>query len=102
MRARPVKKLYDNIGSKMWEVPPRSPDLNPVEFFWAWLRKHLRAMDLKDAVAGRPVLGKMAYTARVRRVCATKKAQTVEKNVSRRLKKACQMVIKAKGRAIKG
>ena len=102
LRAKPVRKLYDKIGIKTWQVPPRSPDLNPIELFWAWLRKHLRAMDLKDAVAGRPVLGKMAYIARVRRVCATKKAQTVGKNVSLRLKKACQMVIKARGRAIKG
>ena len=42
-------------------IPPRSTDLRPVEKFWSWLRRKLRAMDLKDAVAKRPVLGKMAY-----------------------------------------
>jgi transposase len=25
----------------MWHIPPRSPDLNPVEKFWGWLRKEL-------------------------------------------------------------
>ena len=32
-----------------WHVPPRSPDLNPVEKYWAWLRRKLRAMDLDDS-----------------------------------------------------
>ena len=59
---------------KLWKMPARSPDLNPVERYWAWLRRKLRAMDLQDAVAGRPTLGKTAYKARVRAVCRSKKA----------------------------
>ena len=59
-------------GVKLWHVPAKSPDLNPVEMVWAALRKKLRKMDLADAVAKRPVLDKSAYTARVRRVLKTK------------------------------
>ena len=55
----------------------KSPDLNPVERFWAWLRKKLRRMDLADANAKRPVFGKTAYIARVKRVVQTKKDQQV-------------------------
>ena len=102
LQVKEAKKLYGKIGLKMWHCPPRSPDLNPVELFWAFLRKRLRAMDLKDAMAKRPVLSKMAYTQRVRRVLKTQKAQTTAKNIALRLKKACRLVVKAEGQAIKG
>ena len=29
-----------------------------MELYWAWLKKHLRALDLKDAVAKKAALGK--------------------------------------------
>ena len=102
LHEKQANKLYAKVGLKMWHCPPRSPDLNPVELFWAWLRRKLRALDLKDAIADRPVLGKMAYTQRVRRVLKTKKAQTTAKNIALRLKKACRLVVKSGGAAIKG
>ena len=52
----------------LWRVPPRSPDLNPVERFWAYLQKRLRRLDLRDAFNRRPCLGRSAYIARVRQV----------------------------------
>ena len=59
-------------------------------------------MDLNDAVTGRPVLGKMAYKDRVRRVIKTLKAQTVAANIAKGLRKTCRAVLKAKGAAVKG
>ena len=82
---------------KLWKMPAHSPDLNPVERFWAWLRKKLRAMDLADAVAGRPVLGKSAYKARVRSVCRSKKAQSVAANQAKLMKRVCRRIISKKG-----
>ena len=29
---------------RLLKVPPRSPDLNPVEKFWSWLRRELIAL----------------------------------------------------------
>ena len=71
--------------------------LNPVEKFWAWLRSRLRAMDLRDAVAKRPVLRKTAFRAPVRRLCQTKKAQKVAGNHARALKGVCRMILQKKG-----
>ena len=71
--------------------------LNPVEKFWAWLRSRLRAMDLRDAVAKRPVLRKTAYRARVRRLCQTKKAQKVAGNHARALEGVCRIILQKKG-----
>ena len=64
-------------------VPPRSPDLNPVEKFWSWLRRELLALDLKDLKTGRPALGKTAFKKRVRSLCRTQKAKLVAQNVAR-------------------
>jgi len=91
-RSGPWKILCDNesflradisaAAHRRWRVgliklPARSPDLNPVEMFWAWLRKRLRALDLDDFVKRRPVPGKEAYKARVRRVLRSRQAQVV-------------------------
>ena len=81
----------------MWKMPPKSPDLNPVERFWAWLRTKLRRMDLADAVDKRPVMSKDEYKARVRRVAHTKKAQEVASNQARLMKKVCRAVLKKEG-----
>ena len=55
------KQAHANARLCMWHIPPRSPDLNPIEKYWAWLRKSLLARDLSDAVAKRPALDKAGY-----------------------------------------
>ena len=86
----------------LWKIPKHSHDLNPVERFWSWLKKKLRAMDLADCVANRPVLGKTAYKQRIRAVLKTKKAQQVATNCAVSLKKVCKEVVKLKGAASSG
>ena len=80
-------------------IPSRSPDLNPVERFWGWLKKTLHKMDLKDAMAKKAPLGKMAYRERVRAVCRSKKAQTVASSYAKSFRKVCAAVVKKKGAA---
>ena len=82
-------------------MPPKSPDLNPVEKFWAFLRRRLRMRDLADLKAKRKPLSKTAYKARVRVVCSAAKAQQVAKNCSRSLRKTCLEVIAKHGAASK-
>lgn len=78
-------------------IPPRSPDLNPVERFWGWLRKELRRLDLLDLKNKRPVMSKVQYKQRVKRVCKTKRAQVVASNYAKSLKRVCKLVIEKKG-----
>ena len=61
-----------------------------------------RAVDLADALAERPVLGKTAYRARVRRVIKSAKSQTVAGNSAKGLRATCKRVVAAKGAAVKG
>ena len=102
LNAKDAKAMYTKIGVKLWRVPPRSPDLNPVEKFWAWLRKQLRAMDLRDAIAKRPLLTKVAYRERIRRLCASQKAQRVASNIALGLRKTCKEVKLKRGAASRG
>ena len=63
------------------------------------MKKTLRKMDLKDAMAKKAPLGKMVYKERVRGVCRSKKAQTVASNYAKSFRKACAAVVKEKGAA---
>ena len=80
-------------------IPARSPDLTPVEQVWAHLRMKLRAMDLADAVAKKPVLGKTAYMMRVRQVVKSQRFQSMAGNVARGLRKTCREVVRKRGAA---
>ena len=95
-------KAHKRSNLKLLRIPAKSPDLNPIERFWGWLRKKLRAMDLKDAVASRPVLDKSAYIARVRRVVKSKAAQKCAANCAKSLRKVCKEVVLKKGAASSG
>ena len=99
LRAKESMKAYRSKRIVLWSVPPKSPDLNPVELFWGWLRTKLRRMDLADMRKKRKALGKTGYTARIKGVISSNKAQTVAKNFAKRLRKTCQQVVLRKGAA---
>ena len=98
---RAKKSIASHLAAKvqLFKIPARSPDFNPVERFWSWLRQKLRAMDLKDAVAKQPPLSKTAYIRRVRSVCQSKKAQRVAATQALQMKRVCREVVKNKGAA---
>ena len=86
-------------GSKLWTIPPKSPDLNPIERIGAWLKKKLRAMDLAGALEARFVLGKTAYIECARRVLKSSRAQSVAKNQANTWHKVCKAIVQKKGAA---
>jgi hypothetical protein len=59
-------------------------------------------MDLKDALAKKPVLGKAAYRRRVRSVCSSREAQRVAKSCVLGLRKVCKEIVAKKGAATRG
>ncbi len=84
------------------KIPPRSPDLNPVEKFWGWMRKQLRAMDLDDLVRKRQPVTKAQLKARVRRLMRSAKAKRVAKNFVKGLRNVCFEVLEKGGGATRG
>ena len=56
-------------------------------------------MDLKDAVAKKPVPSKAQYKCRVRSLLKTKAAQRAAANIAKRMWKVCKVVDKKRGAA---
>jgi transposase len=77
LSAKKCALFYKSKGIVLLQIPPRSPDLNPIEMYWAWVRRQMRLKDLEDLRCRRPALGKTATKARVRALLRTKKAQQV-------------------------
>ena len=86
------KAAHKNAKVSLWHVPPRSPDLNPVEQYWSWLRRRLRQLDLKDVVAKRPGRTKQQYVQRVKQVMKSAKSKLVSKNIMMSYRKTCQRI----------
>ena len=89
-------------GVQVRVLPPYSPDLNPIEKYWSWLRRHLQKMDLEDLTKRKKVPSKTEYKARVRSVMQTNKSQEVAENIMQNFRKHCEKVKNAGGAAVKG
>ena len=90
------KRARGGPSISLWKIPPRSPDLNPVEKFWSWLR---RRRDLQDYRQKKACLTKAQYIARVRHVLGTEKAQQVAKRIASVFKKTRKEVDDKSGAA---
>jgi transposase len=93
---------HEEAGVIVWNVPASSPDLNPVEQMWAWLRKQLLQKDREDLNAKRPPIQRTAFQARVRSLLATQKARRVASRIAGGFRKKCQEVVKKKGAMARG
>lgn len=102
LHAAAAREEYRKQNLRMWKIPPKSPDLNPIERFWSYLKARLRALDLKDALRKRPALGKTAYKARVKRVLQAKCTQTAAKNIVKGYMKTCKDIVRSRGAASTG
>ena len=102
LKAKATQVAHAKARVELWHIPPRSPDLNPVEKFWGWLRKRLRAMDLADLKAKRRPIQRTALKARVRRLVQTERAKAVAKNFVVGLRQVSAEVVRKKGAASRG
>ena len=99
LHSKEARRAYQRHAISLWTLPPRSPDLNPIEKFWSWLRRELRRRDLQDYANKKVCLTKAKYIARVEQVLQTAKAQRVAANIAGGLKKVCKEVAEKGGAA---
>ena len=79
----------------LWRIPAKSPDLNPIERFWSYLRKRLNKLDLQDALKNRPWIGKLAY--KTKNVLNSAYAQNAAKQIAKGYIKTCREVVRKSG-----
>ena len=99
LASRVCQDAHRAKGIRLSHVPARSPDLNLVEVYWSWLRRRLRALDLKDAKEKRPVPEKPYYRQRVRAVMKSAKSRTVARNIMRGFQRKCAKIVALGGAA---
>ena len=99
LRHKSCMEAYAKKRILIWDVPPKSPDLSPIEMFWGWVRRQLRLRDLDDLRRKRPLLGRMCYVKRVKALLQSQRAQRVAAQCARKLRSACIQVIKNQGAA---
>ena len=99
LRHRKCMQAYATRNIHLWSVPARSPDLNPIEMYWSWLRRQLRMLDLADMKQKRPMLRKPGYVARVRNVIRSSRSQRVVAQCAKKFRDVCLKVIRNKGAA---
>ena len=87
LHSKDARAACQRHSISLWKIPPRSPDLNPVEKFWSWLRRELRRRDLQDYRQKKACLTKAQYIARVRQALGTEKAQQVAMRIASCLRK---------------
>ena len=56
LAAKESRRVYVTQKIRLWHIPKGSPDLNPIEKFWGWLRRELRRRDLQDLRDTKPPL----------------------------------------------
>ena len=93
-------RAYAQKRVRLWAVPPRSPDLNPIEMFWGWVRRQLRLQDLDDLRHHRAPLTKAAYILRIEALFRSAKAQEVAGKCAMKLRSKCRDVLASSGAAI--
>ena len=72
LKARGSQSENARISVHLWHIPPRSPDLKPMERVWAYRRRRLQDIDFGDLASRRPPVNKTALRARVRLIVAQK------------------------------
>ena len=87
LRAPASRDAHEKAGVHVWGIPLGSPDLNPVEKRWSWLRRRLVALDLRDLKMRKKALDRAAFKARVQSFCRSQKAQRVAASCALGLKK---------------
>lgn len=90
-------EAIDSVGGKVFKIPPRSPDLNPIENFFHLVSQTLK----KEAVANkisRETFGE--YSERVKNTMKNFSSQTID-NLIGSMNKRVEMIIKAKGNRIR-
>lgn len=88
---------YDSVGAKIMKIPPRSPDLNPIENFFHLVKRELRKQALEEQITSETI---EEFNNRVEKTLKQFPICTIN-NIIASMDKRVGMILKAKGRRIR-
>ena len=90
-------KAYDELHAKMMKLPPRSPDLNPIENFFHTAKDLLKTQAIENKITAETF---EEFTLRVKTMLETFPVDAIDKIIMS-MEKRINLVLKANGRRIK-
>ena len=92
-----AEAAYDSVNARVMKIPPKSPDLNPIENFFHLVKRDLKKQALRQKI----VKESMAqYNKRIEHTLRSFPKHTIN-NIISSMDKRVHMVLKAQGRRIK-
>ena len=47
-KSEKIKEMIESVGCKLLFLPPYSPDLNPIEIYWHWLKNKVKKLNMNN------------------------------------------------------
>jgi len=69
-KVRGVREAIEAVGACVVYLPPYSPDMNPIEFWWPELKRHLRAEGPRTGVALATAVRRLRACAEISKISA--------------------------------
>jgi hypothetical protein len=95
--SRVARKAMDQLGCRIFAIPPRSPDINPIENIFHLVRKQLQEDALRKKITKESFA---AFSERIKRTMKSIPVETINKTILS-MNKRMQLIIKGKGNRTK-
>ena len=95
--SKKAKKAMEEIGTQLFAIPSRSPDINPIENLFHLVQKRLDAQDLSESITQENFI---QFSARLKNTLQNFPLHTINKIVES-MNTRMSMIIKYKGQRIK-
>ena len=95
--SKTAHKAYDKLGAKIFKIPARSPDLNPIENFFHLVKKDLKAQAIRNRITRESM---EEFNTRVVDTLKSYPVSTIDRIIES-MDKRIELIIKSKGRRIK-
>lgn len=93
----PARQALEEIGATMFSIPPRSPDINPIENFFHLIGKKLAGDAVKNNITKETF---KQFSRRVKRTMDEYPAKEIDKIIES-MDKRMSLIVKAKGQRLK-
>ena len=95
--SKKAKVSWDKVEARKFDIPPRSPDINPIENVFNFVKAELHAQALRDSIAQENF---QQFSSRVKQTLESIPIDYIDKTIDS-MGKRLSMIIKRRGRRIK-